>query len=255
VQVDKDGVETKRLALGLDDTDRSVRYGSGNLGIDGKVGFVALNREPKLKTGSNAFSVDALGMREPCWDNDAAEFSIVDMQSFKQLKRGRIDQFRIRQSMSIEEGWLIVGDIRVGCGLERHAAVVLVGKDYSVHPVWQDASPFETSGRAVRKIGSKFEIIGYAERTIAIEMPGPRGVMPNATPKDGLTRDFGKKRLGNEARVSGEIFSVRLSEIGEEERRDFVGAGFPVVPTGIAVEGDRSAIFGTVGSRPLWLAR
>jgi hypothetical protein len=77
---------------------------------------------------------------------------------------------------------------------------------------------------------------------------------PNAGGKDDLTIDFGNKRLGNEAQVSGEVFSVQLSEIGQEERRDYVGAGFPVVPTGIAAQGNRSAIFGTVGSRPLWLA-
>ena len=67
--------------------------------------------------------------------------------------------------------------------------------------------------------------------------------------------DFSAKRLGNEAYVSGEVFSVRLSDQGKEERRDFVGAGFPVIPMGMASAGEHSAIFGTVGSRPLWMKR
>ena len=67
--------------------------------------------------------------------------------------------------------------------------------------------------------------------------------------------DFGTKRLGNEASVSGEVFSVRLSDQGAEQRRDFVGAGFPVIPEGMAATGERSAIFGTVGARPLWMKR
>ena len=50
-------------------------------------------------------------------------------------------------------------------------------------------------------------------------------------------------------------FPSALSEQGVEERRDFVGAGFPVVPLGMASSGEQSAIFGTVGSRPLWMAR
>jgi hypothetical protein len=66
--------------------------------------------------------------------------------------------------------------------------------------------------------------------------------------------DFSKKRFGNEAYVSGEAFSVRLSEQGAEEGRDVVGAGFPIMAWGMASTADRSAIFGTVGSRPLWMA-
>ena len=53
--------------------------------------------------------------------------------------------------------------------------------------------------------------------------------------------------------MSGELFSVRLSERGYEERRDFVGAGLAVVPMGITTIGEQSIIYGTVGSRPLWM--
>jgi hypothetical protein len=40
-----------------------------------------------------------------------------------------------------------------------------------------------------------------------------------------------------------------------EEGRDFVAAGLPTVPTGMVLTTNRSVIFGTVGSRPLWLPR
>jgi hypothetical protein len=44
-----------------------------------------------------------------------------------------------------------------------------------------------------------------------------------------------------------------LSEQGVEERRDFVAAGFPIIPMGMASTGEQGAIFGTIGSRPLWM--
>ena len=118
-----------------------------------------------------------------------------------------------------------------------------MANDGSVGPLWRDASPFDTFGRGIRKGGGVIEIVGYAQRSIAVQQEAPVVKMP----------DFSKMRLGNEAYVSGEVFSVRLSEQGVEERRDFVGAGFPVMPMGMASTAERSAIFGTVGSRPLWM--
>jgi hypothetical protein len=46
-----------------------------------------------------------------------------------------------------------------------------------------------------------------------------------------------------------------LSAQGVEERRDFVAAGLPIVPDGMVSTADRTVIFGTIGSRPLWLPR
>ena len=60
------------------------------------------------------------------------------------------------------------------------------------------------------------------------------------------------------ARMAGssvEVFAVRLSEAGVEERRDFVGAGFPIVPQGLAASAEHTAVFGSVGGRALWLER
>ena len=67
--------------------------------------------------------------------------------------------------------------------------------------------------------------------------------------------DFASLRSGNEAYVSDEVFSVRLSEQGKEERTDFVAAGLPMAPMGMVSTSGRSVIHGTVGSRPLWLSR
>jgi hypothetical protein len=143
----------------------------------------------------------------------------------------------------VTDGWIMVGDARDDCHRETHAAAYTVGNDGSARLLWRDASPFNTFGRGIRKSAGGIEIVGYAQRSIAIQEELPVAKAP----------DFSTMRLGNEATVSGEVFSVRLSEQGVEERRDFVGAGFPVIPLGMASSGERSAIFGTVGSRPLWM--
>ena len=93
--------------------------------------------------------------------------------------------------------------------------------------------------------GGGVEIIGYAERAVAVPEDVP-------TPKE---RDYSSLRRGDEAYASGQLFAVRLSAQGVEEGRDFVAAGLPTVPTGMVLTTDRSVIFGTVGSRPLWLPR
>jgi hypothetical protein len=120
-----------------------------------------------------------------------------------------------------------------------------VKDDGSARQFWRDASPFPTSARGIRRAGASIEIIGYAERAVAIaeDVPAPR------------ERDFSNRRLGNEAYISGQLFSVRLSAQGVEEGRDFVAAGLPTVAKGMVSTADRSVIFGIVGSRPLWLSR
>src|SRR5712691_6988994 len=103
-----------------------------------------------------------------------------------------------------KDGWIVVGDARDDCRLETHAAAYAVGNDGSVGPLWRDASPFDTFGRGIRKSAGVIEIVGYAQRSIAVQDEAPVVKMP----------DFSKMRLGNEAYVSGEVFSVRLSEQG-----------------------------------------
>ena len=90
-----------------------------------------------------------------------------------------------------------------------------------------------------------FEIIGYAERAVAIPEDVPTAQQ----------RDYNSLRRGDEAYVSGQLFAVRLSAPGIEERRDFVAAGLPTVPIGMVSTTDRNVIFGAVGARPLWLSR
>jgi hypothetical protein len=66
---------------------------------------------------------------------------------------------------------------------------------------------------------------------------------------------YARRRLGDEAYVSGEAFAVRLTDACAEERRDFVGAGLPVVSQGLAASADHAVVFGSVGGRALWLER
>jgi hypothetical protein len=157
----------------------------------------------------------------------------------------RIDRFQAEAAIATDEGWIVVGDARDTCNHEVRAAAYLVKNDGSARPLWRDVSPFPTSARGIRRAGGTFEIIGYAERAVAIpeDVPAPK------------ERDFSNRRSGNEAYISGQLFSVRLSAQGVEEGRDFVAAGLPTVAKGMVSTADRSVIFGTVGSRPLWLAR
>ena len=94
-------------------------------------------------------------------------------------------------------------------------------------------------------MGGNIEVIGYAERVVSVPEEVPTA----------QERDWSSRRWGNEAYVSGQLFSVRLSAQGVEEGRDFVAAGLPTAPAGMVSTADRSVIFGQVGSRPLWLSR
>ena len=216
---------------------------SGYLGVDGTSGLAVINRESRPKSGADRFTLNGLGLFELCWEGDAAELVLLDIPGLTERTRLRIDRFRANSALAVKDGWIVVGDTRDDCRHDRHAAAYAVGNDGSVAPLWRDASPFDTFGRGIRKSAGVIEIVGYAQRSIAVQEQVPVMTAP----------DFSKKRVGNEAYVSGEVFSVRLSELGVEARRDFVGAGLPIMAMGMASAGERSAIFGTVGSRPLWM--
>jgi hypothetical protein len=242
IRVDRAGTEVARLAISLAGDGRARH--SGYVGVDGTAALAVINVGERPKSGNDRFALNGLGLLEQCWEGDAANIIFIDLAGLIERKRGRIERFEARGALATDDGWIVVGDARDDCGLARHAAAYTVGNDGSVGLLWRDASPFNTFGRGIRKSEGVIEIIGYAQRSIAIQEEAPAGKAP----------DFSAKRLGNEAYVSGEVFSVRLSEQGAEQRRDFVGAGFPVIPNGITSTGERRAIFGTVGSRPLWMA-
>jgi CHAT domain len=241
MRVDTAGVEAGRMDISIPGNGQAQH--TGYLGVDGTSGVAVINRDVRPKSGADRFIRNGLGLPELCWEGDAAEVVLLDIPKLEERVRVRIDRFRANSALAVKDGWLVVGDARDDCRHERHAAAYAIGNDGSVGPLWRDASPFDTFGRGIRKSAGVIEIVGYAQRSIAIEGEAPVAKVP----------DFSKKRFGNEATVSGEVFSVRLSEQGVEERRDFVGAGFPVMPMGMASTGEQSAIFGTVGSRPLWM--
>jgi len=214
------------------------------LSLDDNDGLVVVNRGAYFKDPPNRRTVNGLGLIEGCVEPPIADITFVDVAELKERKRIQIDRFLVRNGLVVGDGWILVGDAPDDCRRETQAVAYKVKKDGSVERLWRDASPFETSGRGIRKKDGAIEIVGYAERSVAIREQS----------LDARKIDFIGKRSGNEAYISGEIFSVRLSDRGIEERRDFVGAGLPITPMGMASTSDRSAIFGTVGSRPLWMA-
>ena len=202
LRLDGSGREIARKSLGL------AVYGQGHnfgyLHLDGAAGLAVVNRERWVKSGPDAYRRDGFGDAERCWEGDAADIVLIDTATLDERKRLRIDRFRVESAVLADDGWIVVGDIRDTCSAEVHAAAYVVKNDGSVRQLWHDTSPFGTSARGVRRVGASVEIIGYAERAVAIPENVP-------TPKE---RDYSSRRWGNEAYISGQLFSVRLSAQG-----------------------------------------
>jgi hypothetical protein len=243
VRVDQSGREIARKSLGL--AVYGQGYNFGYLRLDGSAGLAVINRDRWAKSGPDAYRWNGFGEGEQCWEGDAADVILIDAATLDERKRLRIDRFRVEAAVLTDDGWIVVGNTRDTCSTQVHAGAYVVTNDGSVRQLWSDTSPFSTSARGVHRIGGGVEIIGYAERAVAIPEDVP-------TSKE---HDYSSLRRGDEAYVSGQLFAVRLSAQGVEEGRDFVAAGLPIVPTGMVLTTDRNIIFGTVGSRPLWLPR
>ncbi|MBI2741827.1 MAG: CHAT domain-containing protein [Rhodospirillales bacterium] len=243
IRVDGSGREIARRSLALAVNGQGHNF--GYLRFEGAAGVAIVNRDGWVKSGPDGYKRNGLGVAEQCWEGNAADVVLIDAATLEERKRVRIDRFRAEAAVSMGDGWTVVGNTRDTCDTQVHAAAYIVTNDGSVRQIWKDTSPFSTSARGVRRMGGDVEIIGYAERAIAIPEEVP-------TAKE---RDYSSLRRGDEAYVSGQLFAVRLSAQGIENGRDFVAAGLPTVPTGMVSTADRSVIFGTVGARPLWLSR
>ena len=238
-RIDRSGTEVAHMAIAV---QGEARFGqSGSFAVNKDTGLAAISRNARPKEG--AWGVNWLGMSRICWQSEA-EIILVDLSRFKEERRSRIDEVRVESALAVNDGWILVGDVRDECGLAAHAAAYKVNSDGTVVQLWRDASPFDTFASGVREVDGGIQIVGYAKRSVAIREETPSLAVP----------DFGSKRSGDEAYISGELFSVHLSERGVEQRRDFAGAGFPIIPRGMASAKDRSAIFGSIGSRALWMA-
>ena len=238
-RIDKSGTEVASLPLAIaGDTRPGLR---GHLAVNKDAGLAVISRSPQRTT---VVQRDWLGLPQFCWGGDAAEVFLVELSRLKAERRLSIDRFHASSALAVGDGWVLVGHVRNDCHLDMHAAAYRVNADGSVVPLWRDASPFDTFGSGVRSVDGVIEIVGYTKRSVAIREERTAFAMP----------DFSRKRWGEEPYISGEIFSVRLSQQGAEERRDFVAAGFPLVPSGMVSTDDRSAIYGTVASRALWMA-
>jgi hypothetical protein len=243
VRVDGAGREIARKHLAL--AVHSQGFNFGYLSFDGANGLVAVNRAGWPKSGPDAYKLNGLGVPDQCWEGDAADIAFIDPTTLDERQRLRIDRFKVEAAISTDDGWIVVGNTRDTCSTVTSAAAYIVKNDGSTRQLWRDTSPFPTSARGVRRTGGNIEVIGYAERAVAVAEHVPIRA----------ERDYSSRRRGDEAYVSAQLFAVRLSVQGVEEGRDFVAAGLPTVPTGMVSTMDRSVIFGTVGSRPLWLSR
>src|SRR4029077_12240414 len=102
------------------------------------------------------------------WEGDAADVVLIDAATLDERTRLRIDRFRVEAAVLTDNGWIVVGNTREACSTQVHAEAHIVTNDGSVRQLWSDASPFSTSARGVRSVSGSIEIIGYAERAVAI---------------------------------------------------------------------------------------
>ncbi len=219
---------------------------SGVLTMNGQTGIAAINRAARQKTGTDSYMVNSLGAPMYCWEGDATEVILVDSADLTERARAHIDHFQAMNAALVGDDWIVVGHSTGSCGLGANATAFRLKSDGSVEQLWRDSSPFATWADAVRGIGDAIEIVGHTNRSMGVS---DHFVRPDQASPSALRR-------GDEEFNSGEVFSVRLSRQGIEQRRDFVGAGLPVVPMGMATAADgKNVIFGTVGSRELWMTR
>jgi hypothetical protein len=241
-KVDPNGSEIKHMPIVLVGDARSSL--SGVAYLDETLGGVAVINRYVLPTDKPDVP-SGLGLPRFCFAGDAAEVIFFDAVELQEAKRLRMDRFSARQLIATADGWLMVGTLREVCGLDSRAAAYLLKSNGVVQLLWHDASPFGSSATAVRQVADSYEVVGHIKRSVAIREERTGFTMP----------DFSTKRLGSEGYASDEVFSVRLSKAGLEQRRDFVGAGLPIMPMGMVATHDHSVIFGSIGSRPLWLSR
>lgn len=236
IRVDLNGHEVAHTRISMPDAQfvAPARY----LHVNDTVGLVAVNRLPPQEPDR----LDEFGNGERCQAGSTADIVLLNMPELKERTRFVIDRFEARSAVIVADGWILAGAVSDDCGREVRAAAYIIRTDGSVEQLWRDASS-GTFATAVRKSSDGIEIVGYAERWVTI----PEGASETKKTKSG------NMRWSNEAYASGVTFSVRLSEQGVERRRDFIGAGVPVNPMGLASRNDRSAIFGVIGSRFLWI--
>ncbi|CAN5895181.1 hypothetical protein BH11PSE3_BH11PSE3_15710 [soil metagenome] len=242
IGVDASGAETSRLPLPLPLAGNAPASLSGYLTIDGSMALAALNRGPRRAEQPSGY--DAYGRLEFCVEGDATDNILFDAADLKEQRRQRIEGFQVKSAVAVKDGWIVAGDVRTGCK-ETQPAAYKVGTDGAVIQIWRDASPFNRFARGIRKTAGQIEIVGLSRRSVSFYQE------VSSTPAAGFQAMEG----GSEANMLDDLFSVRLSEDGVEQRRDFVGAGLPIAPAGIVTIDERSVIFGSVGARSLWLTR
>jgi CHAT domain-containing protein len=240
-RIDATGAEAGRMDLALA-SNKSASL-SGVLAGDGAARLAIVNHGPM--PGDRASRFNGYGVPQICVQGDAADIVLFDVAPLRETGRTRIDRFNAKSALATDDGWLVVGSLRDGCGLDTRAAAFQVRADGAIQEMWRDRSPFVTYAQALRRVGKAFEIVGRSQRSVAVREERSPFTMP----------DFASLRWGDEGYVSDEVFSVRLSEQGKEERTDFIAAGLPIAPMGMMSTSGRSVIHGTVGSRPLWLSR
>ena len=214
IRIDPAGTEVAHLPIALAGNGQAQH--SGLVSVDGKAALAVINVNGQPKSGDGRFTLNGLGLFEQCWDGDAADIVFVDLAGLSESRRVRIERFEAKSALVAGDGWILVGDARDTCGLQKHAAAYTARNDGSVVPLWRDASPFDTFGRGIRRTADALEIVGYAQRSIAIQEAAPAANAPDFSKKRSGTRPMSRARpfpsaFPNRAWSSGETSWARAS--------------------------------------------
>jgi len=189
-RIDKSGTEVASLPLAIAGDTRSDLW--GHLAVNKDAGLAVISRSAHPTTQAQGF--DWLGRPRFCFDGDAAEIFLVDLSRLKEERRLRIDRFRAHSALALGDGWLLVGEARDDCALDKHAAAYRVNADGSVVPLWRDASPFDTFARGVRSTGDAIEIVGFTNDRSPCAKRSPPSPCPISAASAGVTRPMFRAR-------------------------------------------------------------
>jgi hypothetical protein len=250
LKLNADGIpvsSTDKLLVG---DEKQARYDWGYVGIAKGTAVVGLNRSRTLSTDKDAVRVNPLGLLEFCFKGDEAILVLLDIANLSVRGRARIKGFKLAHAAQVGDAWMLAGDLRTGCGLETKAALFLLSKDGSTALFWLDRTPFATTAIGVRVANSSVEVFGTSKRAVAVK---DQTITQKNYDKGDYEKLFGGARLGDEAQVSREMFAMRLAPDGTELKREFLGAGLPLEPSGIVDNENRLIVYGAVGLRPMWM--
>ncbi len=227
-------------------------YANGKLSIGEETTLVGVSRQAQLADRRQS-RINLLGLVEPCWNLDRTEISLIGSSSWEMLRKVVIDRFELVEALEVDDQWVLAGNLRDRCRLQSRAAVFVLRRNGTYYLHWRDASPFASSVAGIRVKGSILEVYGRSVRSVAVQDQSDSVTQQALSAEEEFKKLVRSVRVGDEQRLSREVFAVQIGSNGTEIQRDFLGAGMPLMPSGLVSSGDSIVVYGSVGLRPFWM--